>query len=261
MLIVAAAAVGSAIVIGVLVMLAMALLTSARAQSQPVVPLVADLSKHLVAITAGFTGTDVLLFGATDGPGDVVLVVRGPLTRRVVRKKEVWGVIWANRDSVTYDNVPAFYQVFASRPLDDIAQTSVLARHQIGTEHLAFTVADQSVTESFIPGFRAALVRLKQKQHLYGDRVLPVTMLANRLFRAELHFPSNVPTGSYSVEVYLFRDGDVVSAEITPLVISKTGIGADLYDFAHQQSILYGLAAVAVAIGAGWLAAAPFRRA
>ena len=41
------------------------------------VPLVADLSNHPVAITTGFTGTDVLLFGATDGPGDVVIVVSG----------------------------------------------------------------------------------------------------------------------------------------------------------------------------------------
>ena len=31
--------------------------------------LVADLSSHLIAITTGFTGTEVLLFGAKEGPG------------------------------------------------------------------------------------------------------------------------------------------------------------------------------------------------
>ena len=40
--------------------------------------LVADLSQHLVAITTGFAGTDVLLFGATEGEGEVVVIVRGP---------------------------------------------------------------------------------------------------------------------------------------------------------------------------------------
>ena len=40
--------------------------------------LVAALSNHLVAISTGFSGTDVLLFGAIDGTGDVVVVVRGP---------------------------------------------------------------------------------------------------------------------------------------------------------------------------------------
>ncbi|MBB4286748.1 TIGR02186 family protein [Roseospira goensis] len=253
-----------ALVIGLLAGLAtmagLAVVMGARAQQQ-VQPLVADLSKHLVAITTAFSGTDVLLFGATDGPGDVVLVVRGPRTTKVVRKKaRLAGVIWANRDSVTYDNVPAFYQVFASRPLEEIAPKSVLSRHQIGTENLVFTKVDQSVTDSFVPGFRAALVRLNQKQQLYGEGVLPVTQLANRLFRAELHFPANVPTGSYSVEVYLIRQGDVVSAEITPLVISKIGLGAEIFDFAHQQAPLYGLAAILVAVITGWAAAIMLRR-
>ena len=63
---------------------------SARANS-----LVADLSRHLVAITTGFVGTDVLLFGATDDAGDVVVIVPGPDRSVVVhRKSRVLGV-WA----------------------------------------------------------------------------------------------------------------------------------------------------------------------
>ncbi len=38
--------------------------------------LVADLSRHLVAISTGFAGTDVLLFGDTEGKGDLVVFVR-----------------------------------------------------------------------------------------------------------------------------------------------------------------------------------------
>ena len=40
--------------------------------------LVADLTSHLIAITTGFTGASVVLFGATDGPGNVIVAVRGP---------------------------------------------------------------------------------------------------------------------------------------------------------------------------------------
>lgn len=69
-----------------------------------------------------------------------------------------------------------------------------------------------------------------------------------------------MPTGSYSVEVYLIRDGNVVSAEITPLVISKIGLGAELFDFAHHYSPLYGLSAIIVAIVTGWLAALVLQR-
>src|SRR5207247_3547044 len=48
---------------------------------------VADLSSHLIAITTGFTGASVVLFGATDGPGDIIAVVRGPERDMTVWRK------------------------------------------------------------------------------------------------------------------------------------------------------------------------------
>ena len=50
--------------------------------------LVADLSRDHIEITTSFSGTRLLLFGATEGVGDVVVVVRGPNRREVIRKKE-----------------------------------------------------------------------------------------------------------------------------------------------------------------------------
>ncbi|HEX3065649.1 MAG TPA: TIGR02186 family protein, partial [Dongiaceae bacterium] len=69
-------------------------------------PLVADLSNHLIAITTGFTGAQVLLFGATDGPGDVVVVVRGPTGRAVVRRKDRVFGIWINSAGRDFAEVP-----------------------------------------------------------------------------------------------------------------------------------------------------------
>lgn len=232
----------------------------ARAQEHQRQPLVADLSRHLVAITTGFAGTDVLLFGATDEPGDVVLVVRGPNRDEIVRRKErLGGVIWANGASVTLHDVPAFYRVAANRPLEDILSLPARERHQIGADVLDLRMSS-SVAPEERDAFREALVRLKADRELYSYGDGAINMLANRLFRTELHFPANVPTGTYMVEVYLVRDGSVVSAEITPLIISKVGIGADVFQFAHQQSALYGIAAIIIAVFAGWLAGVAFRK-
>jgi len=44
-------------------------LVACRAGAQT---LSADLSSHLIAITTGFTGASVVLFGTTDAPGDVI---------------------------------------------------------------------------------------------------------------------------------------------------------------------------------------------
>ncbi len=219
-------------------------------------PLVADLSKHLVAITAGFSGTDVLLFGATDGPGDVIVVVRGPEKSELVRKKARTAGIWINREERRFSDAPQFYHVAATRPLGAMAvKGGDFQRHQIGLENLKLTAQGGEAGD-----FRPALIRLKQHQGVYSDAVEPIAVLGNRLFRTEMHFPANVPVGTYRVEVYLVRDSQVVSAQMTPLIIGKTGVGADLTDFAHHQAALYGIAAILIAVASGWLASVAFRK-
>lgn len=222
-------------------------------------PLVADLSKHLVAITTGFAGTDVLLFGAIDGDGEVVVVVRGPGQKDVVRRKDRHGGLWVNTGSARVDGVPSFYWLASTKPLAELAPAAVLDEFQLGLDHMVMNirVADDDADSAH---YRAALLRLKQAQGLYRDAGRAITFLGHQLFRAEIHLPANVPVGTYQVEVYLLAGGDVVSAQTTPLVISKIGIGADVFDFAHRHKLVYGAAAVFLAAVAGWLAAVALRK-
>ncbi|CCG08857.1 TIGR02186 family protein [Pararhodospirillum photometricum] len=252
-----------------LVALALGLAVGGRADAQsPIQPLVADLSQHLVAITTAYSGTEVLLFGATDGPGDIVMVVRGPILTHVVRKKDKLGIVWANRESVIFEDVPSFYRVAANRPLEQFAKPEVLSRHQIGTKFLTLPIAQEdTLSPEEQAQFREAFLRLKREAGLYGgddigdeDTEPRIQTLSNRLFRVTLKFPANVPVGPYSVEVYLFRDGQVVSAEITPLIISKIGVGADMYGVAMDWPWTYGIVGVIVAVTAGWLAGVLFRK-
>lgn len=228
---------------------------SARAE-----PLVADLSSHLIRITSSFTGTELLLFGAVEGEGDIVVVIRGPSGEVEVRRKRRTVGLWINRDRQVFDRVPAFYWVGATRPLDTLAPLGVLARHQIGLDNLVFA-GDDSLSPEERMAFREALVRRKQKGGLYVGDVQPVGRLGAKLFRATVTFPSNVPTGAYSAEVYLVRGNRVISAQTTPLFVRKGGLGDRIYSFAHRQPAAYGLIAVAAALLAGWLAGVMFRRA
>lgn len=224
-------------------------------------PLVADVSENLVAITTGFTGKEVLLFGATDGPGDIAIVVKGPVRDITVRKKERVGPVWINTDSVTFRDVPSFYRIASSRPLEEFAPPNLLSRFQIGTENIRLETVDETpLSPEDLALYRKALIRLKTGERLYDEGLGSVNTTSNRLFRTRILFPSNVSTGTYFVEVYLFRGGTVAAAEIVPFNISKIGFGADVYDFAHNFSIFYGLLAILLAVGAGWAASAAFRR-
>jgi len=222
--------------------------------------LVADLSEHLVAITTGFSGTTVLLFGAIDGEGDVVVVVRGPERPVTVRRKDRVGGVWINQDEMTFVGVPAFYGLAASRPIEDVAPEAVRRRGQIGVEYVRFTSVEETVDPNEITAFRLGLIRNKQQQNLYAREPEPITFLGNRLFRTDIYFPANAPVGQYVVEVLMIRDGEVVSGGITPLVVSRLGFEARVFDFAHRHSLAYGVLAILIAAVAGWLAGVVFHK-
>lgn len=222
-------------------------------------PLLADLSSHLIAITTGFTGTSVVLFGATDGPGDVVAIVRGPEQDMVVREKQHRGGIWINTRSLSFASVPSYYAVFSTKPLAAIAPSGMRALDQIGIDNLRLEPVEANSAPGEVATFRAALLREEQRQGVYSEQPSSVSFLGDRLFRATISFPADVPTGTYFVEVLLVRDGNVVSGQTTPLVVSETGLNADLNEFATRDALVYGLAAVAVAALLGWLASLPFR--
>ncbi|MBM3537667.1 MAG: hypothetical protein FJX55_07505 [Alphaproteobacteria bacterium] len=233
------------------------MLGSAPARAQP---LVFDLSSHLIAITTGFSGTELLLFGATEGEGDVIVTLRGPETTTVVRRKSRVAGIWINTERMAFAGVPAFYRVAASRPLDQIAPPALRARHQVGLENLRMSPPADAPTGE-IPAFRAGLLRNQEARGLYASEPGRVSFLGPRLFRTRVVLPANVPPGAYTAEVLLVRNGQVIAAQATPMLVSKIGLGADVYDFAHRHAALYGILAILLAVLSGWGASVAFRKA
>jgi uncharacterized protein (TIGR02186 family) len=220
--------------------------------------LVADLTNHLIAITTGFTGASVVLFGATDGPGDVVAAVRGPDREITVRRKSRVAGVWVNTKEVTFAHVPSFYSVAASRPINEILSPATAAFYQLGIENLKLE-AERATPPTVADLFRAALERDQQQAGLFVSRMGKIDFLGERLFRTTISFPANVPTGTFLVEVFLVRDKDVVSGQTTPLVVSKVGLDAAVYEFSTRQPGFYGAIAVLTAMVAGWLASLPLR--
>jgi len=238
----------------------MALLPAAPA---PAEELVADLSDHLVEITMGFEGAELLLFGAIEGKGDVVVLVHGPAEQLTVRRKEQVGPIWMNRGQMQFTDIPAFYRVMSSRPLGDWLPKALSERQQIGVEHIRLRLAGTAQAAVETPEsklFRAALIRRKQAVGHYGEEAGEVKLLSERLFRTDVSFPTNVPVGNYTVEVFLIHDGMVVSAQTTPLYIKKTGVLAEIFQFAHNYAAAYGVLAIIFAVLAGLGANAIFRK-
>jgi len=221
--------------------------------------LIADLSDHLIAITSDFTGTELLVFGAIEGEGDVVVIVRGPREEMVVRRKERVFGIWINADSAVFQSVPTFYGIAATRPLEEIGPVETRRLMEIGLDSLRLA-PDEELSEAERIEFEAALIALQQSEGLFPTEPAAVDVVGGRLFRARIPFPAGVPVGTYTADTFLIRDGEVVSAQTSPLVVDKAGFGADIYDFAHNEASLYGVLAIIAAVMAGLLGNFLFRR-
>ena len=103
-----------------LALAALLLLTGAR---DPI--LVPEVSQHTVEVRQGFTGTELLLFGAILNPEgtragrdyDIAVVLKGPTESILVREKRRVAGMWINVDSTGFRSAPLFYGVASSRPM------------------------------------------------------------------------------------------------------------------------------------------------
>jgi uncharacterized protein (TIGR02186 family) len=236
------------------------ILGSAAAAATENDPLVVDLSEHFIKITAGFTGARVLLFGAIEGDGRVVIIVQGPPEDITVRRKEeAAGLIWINRHEVQFATVPSFYRVLSGEPLKNWLPAETRKRHEIGTDYLDIRpIGAKDAAEG--EAFRQALLRNMRRTERFGEEERSVKIVDGKLFRADLYLPANVPTGYYDVQVLLIQDGKVRSVQETPLQVNKAGIEDQVYRMAYEYPALYGIAAIIIAVLAGLLANAAFRK-
>jgi uncharacterized protein (TIGR02186 family) len=227
----------------------------------------ADISTRDISIQSNFTGIEILIFGSVDfsqtpapdaGSYDVIMVVRAPGQPIVARRKERVAGIWVNGTGKVYPSVPGFYAVLSSRPFRAITSDETLKTLGIGLANLDFGRHMQGD-----PGeetFRSAVVRLKEQQRLFQEYDDGVSFIGRSLFRASVDLPVNVPIGRYTADVYLFRDGMLVSKSQSTLQVNKVGFERMIYLLAFRYPFIYGLLAVVVAVLvglAGWVA---FRR-
>ncbi|NVJ97675.1 MAG: TIGR02186 family protein [Alphaproteobacteria bacterium] len=238
------------------------ILFAAAVLTAPAQALVTDLSNKRIEIRYSFDGAELILFGAVGTTPidirredyDVVIVVRGPESPAVVRRKGKAGVIWVNQDQMLFPHAPGYYAVAASRSLSEIANSIAFASYGIGFQNLPLVADSGKGLMMPDPEFRDALFRLRSSEGLYRQEQDQVTIINQGLFRTDVHLPANVPVGEFVVETFIFQHGSMRSRNRITLNVDKEGFERAAYNFAHGFPLLYGLTAVLVALTAGWLA-------
>lgn len=222
--------------------------------------LIVDLSQPRVSITSAFQGESLLLFGTFDPPGEIVIVVQGPPARETVLRKERFLGLWLNTGRQQFDDVPAYYFIAASAPLQRLLARASGSEILSLEDRLATIRPVRQRSPARLAEFRQGLVEVKRREDLYPVNFGHVTVQAGRLFRAELPFPSRLPEGIYDVRAYLLRDGKIVAAVSRPLPVGKVGFSAQLAGWSTEEGPLYGAGAILMALVLGWLGGAMMRR-
>nr|WP_310525248.1 TIGR02186 family protein [Polymorphobacter sp.] len=229
--------------------------------------LITELSQGRIDINTTFKGADLLVFGAIqypagavpDAPPDIAIVVRGPTQPVTVRRKARVAGIWLNTDAVRFESVPGFYAVATTQPIAKLADDRTAAIYEIGVDNLQLSPAS-GVSDAETLAFEQGLIAVKRKDGLFAEDPGGVTVTRNVLYRARITIPSAVPVGDYAAEIHLIRKGRVIASSTTPIAIGKSGLERWIYVMAQDHSLAYGLAAVAVALLAGWIASLVTRR-
>jgi uncharacterized protein (TIGR02186 family) len=249
------------------ILLALATATVRAAEPPPSDEVVSDISTREIAIKPNFAGIEILIFGGVDfstrpAPNtatyDVIVVVRAPDQAIVARRKRRMVGIWVNGRGQTFPAVPGFYAVLSTRPLRAITSEETLKSLGIGLGNLDFgTGAKGDKNEA---AFRSAVIDLKERQKLFQVDDDGVAFIGRSLFRTSVDLPANVPIGRYTADVYLFRDGQIVSQNQSTLKVNKVGFEQVVYLLAFRYPFIYGLIAVVIAVIAGLIGWVAFRR-
>lgn len=240
-----------------LILLLLWLPTGARAQA-----VLADVTHPLVAITTGFSGTEITVFGMVDEyNSDVIVMLRGPGQTLGLRRKERNFGLWLNGAEQRFTQVPGFYGLAASKPVTGLLSLEDLNQNRIGLTALQNSLEPVRTTDAprDLDSDRAAVIGELAKRGLIVQKSDPIRLLGGRLFKVSFALPSNVPVGPFQVTVFAVKDRQVIGALTTPLITSQIGLAADVHDWAYSLPWAYALASLGLAVLMGGLGFWAFR--
>lgn len=223
--------------------------------------LVPAVSQDEVQVRQGFTGTELLLYGAILDPRgqrggaeyDIVVVLKGPTEPITIREKDRIAGVWMNAQSSDFRSAPSFFAVAASRPVEEIVDERTAAIYELGTEFIQLSPTGQIDPEEQAR-FSAGLVDLRHRLGLYNEDMSGVTINEQVLYQARIQLPSNVITGEYTAETFAISDGRVIASAIAEVEVRKVGFERLVEVFSQRFALLYGLLAVGLSVSMGWIA-------
>jgi len=219
-----------------------------------------DISENNIKIETNFIGKEVIIFGILNDDQETIMTIKGPEKNAVIQKKERILGFWFNTKKITYNQIPSIFFIASSNKIEDILPTSKIIKEELSFNYLLENKISQRnfISDISLDTWKDNFVRIKKNKNLFKE--YKIENIDNKLFQTRVFFPAKSIPGEYIVNVYQIKDNLILNNKEKIITLKKSGIGNQIYNFAHKNAAAYGLFVIIFAVLSGFLAATLFRR-
>jgi len=219
-----------------------------------------DISENNIKIETNFIGKEVIIFGILNDDQETIMTIKGPEKNVLIQKKERILGFWFNTKKITYNQIPSIFFIASSNEIEDILPTSTIIKEELSLDYLLENKTSQRnfISDISLDTWKSNFVRIKKNKNLFKE--YEIENIDNKLFQTRIFFPAKSIPGEYKVNVYQIKDNLILNNKEKVITLKKSGIGNQIYNFAHKNAAAYGLFAIIFAVLSGFLAATLFRR-
>jgi uncharacterized protein (TIGR02186 family) len=219
-----------------------------------------DISENNIKIETNFIGKEVIIFGILNDDQETIMTIKGPEKNALIQKKERILGFWFNTKKITYNQIPSIFFIASSNEIEDILPTSTIIKEELSFDYLLENKTSQRnfISDISLDTWKSNFVRIKKNKNLFKE--YEIENIDNKLFQTRIFFPAKSIPGEYKVNVYQIKDNLILNNKEKVITLKKSGIGDQIYNFAHNNAAAYGLFAIIFAVLSGFLAATLFRR-
>ena len=219
-----------------------------------------DISENNIKIETNFIGKEVIIFGILNDDQETIMTIKGPEKNALIQKKERILGFWFNTKKITYNQIPSIFFIASSNEIEDILPTSTIIKEELSFDYLLENKTSQRnfISDISLDTWKDNFVRIKKNKNLFKE--YDIEKIDNKLFQTRIFFPAKSIPGEYKVNVYQIKNNLILNNKEKIITLKKSGVGSQIYNFAHKNAAAYGLFAVIFAILSGFLAATLFRR-
>ena len=219
-----------------------------------------DLSEDNIEIKTDFDGKEIIIFGLLQDSYNTLLTIKGPLSKMKIQKKERLFGVWINNKQITYSNIPTLFFLSSSSKIDEILPDSIQINDDLNFDKILNnkTFDQNFIFENDQKTWNENFVRIKKKQLFYKE--FEMKIFKDKLFQTSVFFPPNTIPGVYNVDIYYIKHKTIMNKDQKKIIVKKTGIGSDIYEFARNRAATYGVFVIIFSILSGLIAATLFRK-